>query len=183
MSELHDIKVDDLVLPDFIYHSDLQTTGQKTTSAVLSSLGWMVWVYLFIPLLSAIAWWLGYHRVDTYLIHNDAGFFHQMALIAPLIIVLGAILLLWAFYNLMRFRGRERRERPDDVSVAEIAHFFEIETRVAEAAQRSQISTYHFDDTGRITAIETSSLPSLTVSAPISVPLAKNSADLRKPQP
>ncbi len=157
MSELHDIKVDDLILPDFIYRSDLQTLRQKSTSAIFSSLGWMVWIYLFIPVLSAFAWWLGYHRVDTYLIHNDASVIQQLALIGPIIIVLGSILVLWAVYNLLRFRNRERRIRPADVSIAEIAHFFEIPTEVAEAAQRSQISIYHYDETGRITEIETSS--------------------------
>jgi biofilm PGA synthesis protein PgaD len=162
MSELHDIKVDDLVLPDFIYRSDLQTLRQKSTSAVISSLGWIVWVYLFIPLLSAFAWWLGYRRVDRYLIHNDAGFVQQIELIAPIIIVLGAFLLLWAVYNLRRFRNKERRERPTDVTIAEVAHFFEISAEVAEAAQRSQISIYHFDDTGRITAIETEGLTAQT---------------------
>ncbi len=177
MSELHDIKVDDLVLPDFIYHSDLQTPGQKTTSALLSSLGWMVWVYLFIPLISALAWWLGYHRVDSYLIHNDAGFMRQMTLIAPLIILLGAILLFWALYNFLRFRGSDRRARPEDVTIAEIAHFFEIEAAVAEAAQHSQISIYHFDETGRITVIETQE----PLSLPTQGQLAKKTSELLRP--
>jgi biofilm PGA synthesis protein PgaD len=110
----------------------------------------MIWAYLFVPLLSLIAWWLGYRRFDQYVIQNDHEFFKQIYTILPLVMVLGIIFLLWAFYNLLRFRGKERRGQTPNVTVSEVAHFFEIEAQLLEDAQTCQVSTYYFDESGRI---------------------------------
>jgi biofilm PGA synthesis protein PgaD len=68
MTQLHEVNIDGLVLPDFIFRSDLQTFMQKSTSALLAAIGWMIWAYLFVPLLSLFAWWLGYRRFYNYFI-------------------------------------------------------------------------------------------------------------------
>jgi biofilm PGA synthesis protein PgaD len=150
MTQLHEVNINGLVLPDFIYRSDLQSFMQKSTSTLLAAIGWMIWAYLFVPLLSLIAWWLGYRRFDQYVIQNDHEFFKQIYTILPLVMVLGIIFLLWAFYNLLRFRGKERRGQTPNVTVSEVAHFFEIEAQLLEDAQTCQVSTYYFDESGRI---------------------------------
>jgi biofilm PGA synthesis protein PgaD len=158
MTQLHEVNIDGLVLPDFIFRSDLQTFMQKSTSALLAAIGWMIWAYLFVPLLSLFAWWLGYRRFDHYVIQNDHEFFKQIYMILPIVLVLGVIFLLWAFYNLVRFRGKERRGHTPNVTVPEIAHFFEIETHLLYDAQTCQVSTYYFDRSGRVSGIRSKNM-------------------------
>ncbi len=150
MTQLNEINIDGLILPDYIYRSDLQSFTQKSTSALIAAIGWMIWAYLFVPLLSLFVWWQGYLRFDQYVIQNDYEFFKQIYMILPIIFIFGFIFLLWAFYNLMRFKDKERRGHTPNVTVAEIAHFFEIEVHLLENVQTHQVSTYHFDESGRV---------------------------------
>jgi poly-beta-1,6-N-acetyl-D-glucosamine biosynthesis protein PgaD len=79
-------------------------------------------------------------------------------MILPIVLVLGVIFLLWAFYNLVRFRGKERRGHTPNVTVPEIAHFFEIETHLLYDAQTCQVSTYYFDRSGRVSGIRSKNM-------------------------
>jgi len=137
-------------LPQYIDRPDLQTAGQRTTSAFLAALGWMCWIYLFLPLLTLLGWAISYRRVDLYVLRNKDGFFQQIHILAPLVMVAGAIFLIWALYNLLRFRGRSRRFAPPNISIEKIAAHFELDTDTISQAQQRQTNIFYFDADGEI---------------------------------
>ncbi len=150
MKHIREMNENGLILPVLIFRPDLQTLRQKTTSVVIAMIGWTIWAYFFVPLFSLLAWWLGYRRFDRYVLLSNYSLFQQIEGILPIVFVLGVIFLFWAAYNLIRFRGHEKRAHAKDTTTAEMAHFFEVESKLVEEAQSSQISTYHFDESGRV---------------------------------
>jgi len=144
---------DDIEIPSFIDRPDLQSYGQKTVSSMLAVIGWTCWLYLILPLLTLIAWVGGYYRVNQYVVLNKDGFFEQINILGPVVIIMVVLLLLWATYNLLRFRDVARRNAPSNTTVEEMAEHFKIEEQLVVKAQKQQISVFHFDDKGNVIKI------------------------------
>ena len=90
----------------------LQTTGQKVLYGMLTLVFWMVWIYLWLPLITVAAWAFGVHRfVDFLLVEEGLAALHRVLHFYLIVIaVMGGTLLAWANYNRLRFTGRERRK-------------------------------------------------------------------------
>ncbi|WP_410209997.1 poly-beta-1,6-N-acetyl-D-glucosamine biosynthesis protein PgaD [Aquirhabdus sp.] len=142
-----------LDVPQFIDRPELQSQGQRTTSAVLAMIGWTCWLYLFLPLLTIGGWLVSYRRVDQYIVQNQNGFYEQVNLLVPLVVIMGSLLLLWATYNWMRFRGESRRVASRNATSQEIAIHFAIPTRVVSQAQHCRVNVFHFDEAGGVVDI------------------------------
>ncbi len=109
--------------PFIISRPDLQTLRQRFGYSFLTFLFWLVWFYLWIPLLSLGGWIFGIDLIHDEMIVREG----MQALIELLgwyflvIFFISATLGLWALINLLRFRGHERRgERPivEDIALA-----------------------------------------------------------------
>lgn len=144
---------DHIELPSFIDRPDLQSHGQRTVSSVLAVVGWVCWLYLFLPLLTIFGWAISYDRVNQYIVHNQDGFFQQIQLLGPIVLIMGILLLLWATYNLLRFRGKSRRTAPESATLEEIAEHFKIDVNSVAQAQTQQVSVFYFDEKGVVTNI------------------------------
>lgn len=147
------LESNDIELPSFIDRPDLQSHGQRTVSSVLAILGWVCWLYLFLPLLTLFGWAISYERVNQYIVHNKDGFFQQIELLGPIVIIMGMLLLLWAIYNLIRFRGVSRRTAPENTTVEDIAGHFKLDVSLVKRAQNQQVSVFYFDEQGMVTHI------------------------------
>jgi len=90
----------------------LQTTGQKVLYGMLTLVFWMVWIYLWLPLITVAAWAFGVHRfVDFLLVEEGLAALNRVLHFYLIVIaVMGGTLLAWANYNRLRFTGRERRK-------------------------------------------------------------------------
>lgn len=144
-----------LIIPAYIDRPDLQGKRQRGLLGLLNLIGWMIWVYLFVPLFTLLAWLFGYYRVDHYVIHdaqNDA--LEQLEILLVMIIFMNLALLAWAMYNYLRFYDNERRSKAANVSNSQIAHFYELDTAQVEAAQQQQLLTFYYDDHGKIIQIK-----------------------------
>jgi len=137
-------------LPSFIDRPDLQSPGQRTVSSVLLIVGWLCWLYLFLPLLTLFGWAISYQRVNHYVLQNKDGFFQQIQLLGPIVLIMGALLLLWATYNLIRFRGVSRRQAPQNATLEEIAGYFKVDVNLVMQAQNQQVSVFYFDEQGEV---------------------------------
>jgi len=147
-----------LQLPEPIYRPDLQGRFQRGLFAALSVLGWIIWLYLFIPLITLIGWAFGYHRLDRFVLSSPRESVYTLIIYLIVIALAGATLVLWAIYNLIRFRGKERRTQPHNVTEDALAAEFRIETSQLWRLQRSRIARVYCDDSGNITDIKYASL-------------------------
>jgi biofilm PGA synthesis protein PgaD len=101
----------------------LVSTRERFFWAVLTTAFWLFWVYLWLPLITLLAWYFG---VTTFVDHvlSVQGLDQTFRLIVLYLLVvlgLGAVFLGWAALNWYRFRGVDRRRpRPpvDDVGLA-----------------------------------------------------------------
>lgn len=148
----------DLKLPDPIYRPDLQGRLRRGLDNTLTVLGWLVWLYLFIPLITLIGWIFGYHRLDQFVLSSPRASAYTLVIYMIVIALAGATLVLWALYNLVRFRGKERRSHPHNITEDALAAEFHVETSQLWRLQRSRIAQIHCDDDGNIAEIKYASL-------------------------
>lgn len=136
-----------------------QSPGQRTMFGVLTGVAWAVYLYLWLPLITAVVWFLGVksayielylrdHRVDSFLV-----------LAIPMIVLVVAVVLLgWAQYNLLRFRNREdRRGAADNVSLDEMAQCIGATQAMAQQLQHSRHSVVHMSEQAVPLGLSTSS--------------------------
>lgn len=153
----HHTEIDSRIeLPSFIDRPDLQSHGQRTVSSALAVLGWVCWFYLFLPLLTLFGWAISYQRVNQYIVQNTDGFFQQIQLLGPIVLIMGALLLLWATYNLIRSRGTDRRRASRNVTLDEIAGHFQIDVSLVIQAQNQQVSVFYFNGQGEVINVTSS---------------------------
>jgi len=117
-----------------------QSTSRRTAFGVLTAIAWVVYAYLWLPLVTLLAWWLGIKTayVELYLQKQRIDTF--LLLLLPLIIVFAAIVLLgWAEYNRHRFQSRQDRRKPmPDVTHAEITANMGAALSLAKALQQAR---------------------------------------------
>lgn len=153
-------------LPSFIDRPDLQSHGQRTLSSMLVVVGWICWLYLFLPVLTLLGWAVSYERVNQYIVHNKDGFFQQINLLGPIVLLVGALLLFWATYNLIRFKDASRRIAPQNVTQDEIAEHFKVDASLVAQAQTQKVSVFYFNEQGDVVDIVDSERPTLVQSEP-----------------
>lgn len=136
-----------LDIPAFIYRADLQSRLQKSTSAGLMMLLWGVWIYLFIPSLTLLAWMLGYREFNQYILQNSQGFLDQISEMAKIILVLGSLFTLWAIYRRPFFKDKYLCI-PPIVNLAQMAKHFELSMELILQSQRRQVNIFRFNEAG-----------------------------------
>lgn len=142
--------------------------------ALIATIGWMIWLYLISPLSALFAWWFGYNRMNLFVLSDPAHTIRTLMLYAMVIAAGGALFILWAVYNWLRFRRVDRRRVPETATEADIASAFAIPTQAVLDARGGKVLAFNFDDHGQIVGIETPL--SLTQQLPTEEP-APNALD------
>lgn len=143
------VKEAKLDIPEFIdvpeYVSD------RTSGYTLMALGWMAWIWLFMPLVSLGLWWFESSLIFDHVLRDHKPYQGMTLLeLALLIIVAFLSLLLWASYNWIRFNRIDRRSAPRPVELQEIAYSFDVEKHaLLEMVQAKHLILY-YDQGGRL---------------------------------
>lgn len=143
-----------IIIPQYIDRPDLQSNARRGVLGVLNSLGWMIWIYLLMPFISVIAWLFGYYRFNGYVVHDQPGTWAHLLLMLVLVGIMSVLLIGWASYNLLRFRNNERRLAVTNVTVQQVAQFYELDSGTVQRVQQQQVSTFYYDDVGKIVDIQ-----------------------------
>lgn len=126
----------------------IQRPLPRTLWGVVTGAFWLVYLYLWMPVLTLVLWLLGIRTVasELYLRTHEVDPFLMLILPATAGGVV-ALLLVWAEYNRWRFAGRdaERRSRLADVSLDEVAKSLGASAEVAQALNAGRISVLHMD--------------------------------------
>ncbi|WP_110669183.1 poly-beta-1,6-N-acetyl-D-glucosamine biosynthesis protein PgaD [Salinicola halophilus] len=147
-------------LPDIIHRPDLQTRRQRSVTALFTGLGWMIWLYLFMPLATLGGWFFGVERFQTYVIDNAGRSWASLTIYAITIGLAGVALLVWAFYNYRRFRHVDRRRPADAVTPERLAQSFGIDVEQIAGLQRQRTLVVEHDERGEIVAVTRRASPS-----------------------
>ncbi|MCW3478664.1 poly-beta-1,6-N-acetyl-D-glucosamine biosynthesis protein PgaD [Neisseriaceae bacterium JH1-16] len=147
---------------DLIIHAEHNLTwAQRLISMSLTSLLWLFWMYLWMPLISLIGWLFGVEFFYDEMVLREGwyGLLELLLIYALVVAVISGMLLLWACVNYYRFRGRERRKAIPSLPLAEQAGDFSVSTSAVATGQASRIVVVHHDQYGMITAIEPCKVP------------------------
>jgi biofilm PGA synthesis protein PgaD len=139
-----------------IERSDLQTPRQRTLYGALTLVFWAFWIYLWMPVLALLAWALGLEQAYKYMVvlggYRDV--ITLLGFYSLIILLLGGGLVLWAVYNILRFRNVEKRRAALPVTPLEIGqHFGQDPESVARWQGEQRLYVTH-DAAGRIARVE-----------------------------
>lgn len=118
---------------------------------MFTAIMWMLYVYLWVPLLSLGAWGLGFELAYDVMIRSG-GIKSLGPTLLTYLSVLGAIVamvVLWSLTNRARFRHSPRRKAVRTVSDEEMAGWFGIDREALKQLRASKCARIDFDPEGR----------------------------------
>lgn len=142
--------------PPIIDRSDLQTAQQRTLTGVLTLGFWAFWLYLWLPLLSLFAWWVGLESAYKYMVvlGGYAEIAGLLGLYTVIILVMAGILYGWAAYNILRYGGRPQRTTNKAPTREEIARTFGQGPVAVGSWQEAQRLYVTHDEKGAIAKVD-----------------------------
>lgn len=138
-----------LELPEYI--DQPKYVRHKTVGYSLMALGWLCWMWLFMPLLTLGLWWFeGKIAVQQFSADPMAHGHITLGFIAILVGCFIVSLFIWASYNWIRFKGKERRSAPQAVSAEEVAMSFAITPDTIRTLHSAQNLTLYYSAEGKL---------------------------------
>lgn len=127
-----------------------QSVAQRSLYASLTAVAWFGWVFLWLPLITAVAWLFGvdlaYSRV---VLENTAHGAEDLLFLLRAGAGCAGAFLCWSAYNRWRFRGQQRRRSVVAVPPEAIAHYFGADDIVSRRLRTMRRSVLHVDANGR----------------------------------
>lgn len=129
---------------------------RRIGDALATGIMWALYSYLWAPLISLVAWLLGFEfaydvmiRAGGYETLKEVLFFYAFMVACIFVVVSG-----WSTMNRRRFAGRDRRKAVDPVTDAEIVAHFDIQEEYLTALRDSRVSLVYLDGAGQIERVE-----------------------------
>jgi biofilm PGA synthesis protein PgaD len=125
--------------PLIIERPDLQTRLQRYGYLSVTFIGWVLWLYLFVPLLSLAAWVFGATLVYQTLLQglSPADLAGLLVRYGGGIAVLVSALFVWAMTSYWRFRGMDRRRAPPPVDDERLRHAHHLDAEELAALRKA----------------------------------------------
>jgi len=127
------------------------TLRQRARDSIITALLWAVYLYLWVPLVSLLAWALGFEFAYDVMVRAGGaqgliGILLQYTVVVSLIF---AMFTIWSVSNRLRFKHLNRRNRRDPVPLDVIAEYFRVSETDALTLRSRQILHVGIDETGR----------------------------------
>ncbi len=130
---------------------ELQARWRRTVYSTITLVAWAAWMYLWLPAITLVAWFLGYRRFVGEIVAPDGGIILRATLVYLLIIgAMGLILILWSRYNVFRFRGKTRRGAGEPVSDREMMDRLEISPEHLSTLRGSNSAFIRYGEDGAV---------------------------------
>lgn len=136
--------------PPLIEKPERISRARRTVGGAVTAAGWLVYAWLWVPLLTFLAWLVGIRTAwqRLYLEQNAVDPFVLAAL--PVIALLCGLLLIgWAEYNRVRFAKADQRRRRNDVDEEAVTDRLGAPAEVAEMLRSERVVTVSLDATAQ----------------------------------
>lgn len=130
----------------------MQSLWQRFSSVIVTFVFWGVWFFIWIPLATAFAWYLGFDLIYFEMFEMDGykALIDEIYRFIGVVSLLGGSLAIWAAYNYFRFRGKQRRATQAQVSSKEMAEFFGVKEAELNENKQAKLVSVSFDNVGNI---------------------------------
>lgn len=130
-----------------IHKPEKQSATRRTAWGVITGVFWLIYAYLWLPLLTLILWVLGMRTTVFELYLRDHKVEPFLLIVVPVIAVIAAvILIIWAEYNRARFAGMDRRHPADNIPIHIVAADLGANEAVTASMATAKIVVLHMDD-------------------------------------
>jgi biofilm PGA synthesis protein PgaD len=139
-----------------IDRADLQTLQHRTISGVVTFAFWLIWAYLWVPLLALIAWAVGLEQAYKYMFVLG-GYEEVLGLLGVytlIILIMGGSLVAWAGYNILRFGRHPKRAASAPPTLQEVARHFRQGPLAVESWRQAQRLQVMHDEKGGIARVD-----------------------------
>ncbi len=142
-----------------INRPDLKTRALLIGEGILTTLFWGFWAYLWLPIISLIAWLFGFQILYIHMVELGGfdGLLHQMGTFSSGIGIFSGTLAVWSFYNLKRYGSYNRRNKTLRTNTKQMAEEFSVTYEIIDDIRKSKTVRFHFNDVHEIAAIDTDS--------------------------
>ena len=133
----------------------------KGRDRLLTTVLWFVYLYLWMPFISLVAWYLGYEFAYENVI-KAGGVDSLLQLLVSFAMIIGVVMVIvigWSMNQYWRFRGKDRRNatpRPDPAM--EMATW-NIDEALFTEIRNAKTMLLHIDENEALTVVETGSHP------------------------
>jgi poly-beta-1,6-N-acetyl-D-glucosamine biosynthesis protein PgaD len=111
----------------------------------LAVIGWTVWLFIIRPIFQVLLWFMGFKIFYEEIIKNESlKNVKQLWAYLLVIILLYTILQLWNRYNVIRFRGKERRRSSAPASDKEMGDFYGMTEEDVRNLKKWKMVIVHF---------------------------------------
>ena len=146
--------------PLIIDRPDLQGWQQKAIFGALTATFWFIWFLLWLPLITLLAWLFFGYQFQFQFVDREGylGFLAMLTTYATVVLIMGGSLIVWAKYNHLRFRGKDRRKGFVVSTIDELAVLYAQPVATIERWQACAVMTVHHDEKGAIQRVEPAGL-------------------------
>jgi biofilm PGA synthesis protein PgaD len=128
-----------------------QRRANRALYGLLTLFAWIVWVSLWLPLITALAWLFGLHTsyVELFL-RNHTGGWHELFYLFWLALGCAVVITTWSAYNWRRFHKLDRRRGRPPASMTAMAERLSVTHASAIEMRSSDRIVLQFADDGSI---------------------------------
>lgn len=136
--------------PPIIDHMPARGPRRRFAAGTLTALAWTLYAWLWLPLITAVAWFAGLRTLYVRLYLNDNEIDAFLLLSLPITaLVCAAMLIGWAEYNRARFSGVERRTRRPEIDEEQIRVALGASAALAAKLRDGRVVQLALDDDAR----------------------------------
>jgi biofilm PGA synthesis protein PgaD len=135
-----------------IQRPERQAPARRVLFAVLTLGAWFVWVTLWLPLVTLVAWLLGARTAFIELVMREHGTgWSDVFVVLGIGAICGLVEILWSSYNYRRFAHRSRRQARPVVATEAMARVLKVDPESAKYMRESSRMVLQFADDGTVT--------------------------------
>lgn len=140
-----------------IHRPEWQSRRQRTLYAAITLVFWAAWFYLWMPVMTFIAWLFGFRLAYEHMIGLDGylGLANLLGVYALVIAIMGSSLIAWALYNYFRFKGVERRAARPAVDISMLCDSYRVDHQRLAQWQQAHRLVIHQDAHSNIIGVDT----------------------------
>lgn len=124
---------------------------QRTLFTLITMVAWTLWISLWLPVLTLIAWLLGLESAYEKLgLMHPAHAANDLSIVLSIALVCMLLMGSWSQYNRLRFAGKQRRRGNRALDIEEMAPALSASLETAKQLRKSQRSIIRFTPDGHM---------------------------------
>ena len=140
-------------LPEQMYYSAPEelTPRERARDTLITAMLWAVYLYLWVPLVSLLAWAMGFEFAYDVMV-RAGGATDLLPILLEYLVVVSIIFsafTIWSVSNRLRFRDLNRRSRRAPVGDESLAEYFRVPIEQIAAMRARKVIHISVDDEGR----------------------------------